>query len=102
MQNNIDALKENEIVKLNEIFKMLNNSSRLQILHILSQQSMSVDELKDALNMSQSAVSHQLRELRDAHLVSFEKRGKFSVYSLADKHVYEIYKQALDHVREAC
>lgn len=102
MKTDRDDLKQDEIMKLNNIFKMLNNPSRLRILHFLSQQQMNVDELKDALNMTQSAVSHQLKELREAKLVAFEKRGKYSYYTLADKHVYEIYKQALDHVREAC
>lgn len=98
----LDELKHDEIMKLNDIFKMLSNPSRLKILHTLSQEAMHVDQLKDALNMSQSAVSHQLKALRDANLVMFEKRGKYSYYSLADKHVYEIYMQALGHVREAC
>ena len=102
MDEKIDYLKVDETERLTDIFKMLSDPTRLRIFHILSQKSMHVDELKDALNMNQSAVSHQLRALRDLHLVVFEKRGKYSYYSLADHHVLQIYNQALEHVREAC
>lgn len=102
MSQKTDTLNHDELLKLSLIFKMLNHPSRLKILHTLAQGPMPVDALTKVLGMTQSAVSHQLKALRDAELVAFEKRGKFSYYALADQHVYEIYKQALEHVREDC
>lgn len=95
-------LEDFEIEKLAHLFKMLNQGSRLRILHALSQETLSVEALTLQLGMSQSAISHQLKELRDAKLVDFEKKGKYSYYFLNDTHVYQIYMQALAHIREEC
>lgn len=98
--NEISLLDDQEVTKLSAIFRMLADPTRLKIFHALSQKPMSVEELTTSLNMTQSNISHQLRSLREVMLVRYEKQGKYSIYSLADKHVELIYKQALEHVQE--
>lgn len=93
-------LEEEQVSYLSAIFKMLADPNRLRIFHALLQQPMSVEALTDHLGLSQSNVSHQLKALREIMLVKFEKQGKYSIYSLADKHVEQIYLQALEHVLE--
>lgn len=82
------------------LFKMFADPTRLKIFTALSEQTMSVDDLRTVVGMTQSAISHQLSSLRKLNLVKVEKVGKYSYYSLADDHVMQIFKQALDHVLE--
>ncbi|CAM4317123.1 ArsR/SmtB family transcription factor [Erysipelothrix aquatica] len=91
---------EKNYTDLSMLFKMFADATRLKIFTVLSQKEVSVDDLKEILNMTQSAVSHQLASLRKLNLVKVTKVGKYSYYSLADDHVMEIFKQALDHVQE--
>ncbi|WP_159649328.1 ArsR/SmtB family transcription factor [Erysipelothrix aquatica] len=91
---------EKHYTDLSMLFKMFADATRLKIFTVLSQKEVSVDDLKEILNMTQSAVSHQLASLRKLNLVKVTKVGKYSYYSLADDHVMEIFKQALDHVQE--
>lgn len=85
---------------LAQLFKMFADPTRLRIFNVLAKQSVSVDDLKDILGMTQSAISHQLSSLRKLNLVKATRVGKYSYYALADDHVMEIFKQALDHVLE--
>lgn len=86
--------------KVSLLFKAMANPTRMNILFALKNNSLSVSELTTILNMSQSAISHQLRVLRDVNLVVYEKKGKEVYYSLADTHIHEIFNQAIDHVEE--
>lgn len=86
--------------KLAETFKIFGNTTRLKIMTLLSEENLCVCDLCEALNMSQSAISHQLRTLRSQNLVKYKKEGKQARYSLADKHVIEILKIGTEHVLE--
>lgn len=93
-------LSENEYDRLSMLFKMFADPTRLKILTALSQNTLNVDNLKDVVNMSQSAISHQLASLRKMDLVRTKKVGKQVFYSLADDHVMQIFQQASDHLFE--
>ncbi len=99
--NNIenDLNKEVDINDLSNIFKALGDLTRIKIIYILSKSSLCVCDIAKILNMSQSAISHQLRILRNLKLVRFKKEGKLVIYSLDDEHVLHLFEQGLDHVR---
>ncbi|HHT39233.1 MAG: metalloregulator ArsR/SmtB family transcription factor [Acholeplasmatales bacterium] len=86
--------------KLTSIFKGLADSTRLDILTLLSQKERSVSEIVALLTISQSAVSHQLKTLKEAALVKGIRKGKYVIYSLNDDHVYQIFTQAVEHAKE--
>ncbi len=83
---------------LSELFKSLGDQTRLKILFALSMNEMCVCDIATLLEMSQSAISHQLRVLRNVRLVKYHKVGKVVYYTLDDDHVNEIFRQGLDHV----
>ena len=85
---------------LSDFFKVMGDSTRIRLLWALEQAEMCVNDLAVLLDMTKSAVSHQLKILRTAKLVKAEKRGKNVYYSLADEHVKVVLEMALDHVRE--
>lgn len=93
-------LNEKIMLKVSTLFKVLSDPTRIKIIYLLKDSNLSVNEIKDILNMTQSAVSHQLRVLKDANLVKYERSGKNVIYSLSDNHVYEIFNQAIEHVCE--
>jgi ArsR family transcriptional regulator, lead/cadmium/zinc/bismuth-responsive transcriptional repressor len=84
--------------RLAEIFKALSDPTRLRIIGMLLDNQVSVQGLEAALGMSQSAISHQLRTLRQLNLVRFRKEGRFVYYVLDDGHVRELFRQGLLHV----
>lgn len=84
--------------KLSQIFKALGDPTRLKIINILSHGELCVFHISEALEMTQSAISHQLRILRNLRLVKFRKSGKQAIYSLDDSHVLELFKQGLEHI----
>ena len=86
--------------ELAEQFRLFGDVTRVRILWVLSQGAMCVCDLAELLQCGQSAVSHQLRLLRQAHLVRYEKKGKSSVYMLDDEHVWQIFRLGLSHVTE--
>ena len=88
------------LFQLAELFKMFGDSTRIRIMCALFQKELCVCEIADLLEMGQSAISHQLRLLRGAHLVKVRRDGKQSYYSLDDAHVREIYLLGLEHVNE--
>ena len=88
------------LFQLAELFKMFGDSTRIRIMCALFQKELCVCEIADLLEMGQSAISHQLRLLRGAHLVKVRREGKQSYYSLDDAHVREIYLLGLEHVNE--
>lgn len=85
--------------ELASVFKLMGDPVRISILHALSISEMCVCDLAEFLDMSHSAVSHQLRLLRTARMVRFEKEGRRAVYSLSDSHVETIMRTALDHMK---
>ena len=85
---------------LAELFKIFGDSSRIRILYSLFDGERNVSDLSEGLQMTQSAVSHQLRILKGAKLVRARREGKNIFYSLADEHVRTIMGQGLEHVVE--
>ena len=98
--NAIDFIDEEEkILLLSEIFKVLADPTRLKIIYVLSKGALCVCDIAQTLNMTQSAISHHLRLLRNLRLVKFRKEGKQVIYSLDDDHVLQLFNQGLDHVK---
>ena len=95
-----ELLSEETFMELSETFRLFGNPTRLKIMSLLSVEDLCVCDICEALDMSQSAVSHQLRTLRGKNLVKYVKEGKQARYSLADKHVVEILKIGIEHVSE--
>ena len=91
---------QQQLARLAEIFKVLGDYTRVRILQALSIEELCVCDLSALLEVSQSAVSHQLRLLRAARLVRFRKDGKIVYYALDDDHVRNLFDQGLEHVRE--
>jgi DNA-binding transcriptional ArsR family regulator len=86
-------------LRLAEIFKVLGDQTRIKLLSLLvAEDEMCVCDIAAALHMQQSAISHQLRVLRNARLVKFRKAGKEAFYSLDDDHVVRLMSQGLEHV----
>ena len=102
--NHITAWKtmpEEEILyDLAELFKIFGDSTRIKILYVLFESEMCVFDISQLLNMSMSAISHQLRILKQAQLVKFRREGKTVFYSLADDHVRTILGNGMDHICE--
>ncbi len=91
---------DEEIYRLSDLFKTFGDVTRIRILTALSKQELCVCDIADLLGMSQSAISHQLRVLKQQELVKFRREGKTVFYSLADTHVSTILAQGLEHVDE--
>ena len=83
-----------------DLFKVFGDPTRVRILYSLSEGELCVCDIASVLQMTQSAISHQLRILKEKRLVKFRRDGKTIYYSLADSHVKTILKQGLDHVME--
>lgn len=92
-------LPDKYVQPMSEIFKVLGDPTRIRILELLSHEAMCVSNIAEMLDMTHSAISHQLRLLRHAQLVKFSKSGKEVIYSLDDEHVLALFAQALDHVK---
>jgi len=92
--------KNENIYSLSELFKVFGDFTRLRILVVLSQNERAVGELAGVLDMTQSAVSHQLSVLKKAKLIKGRRKGKSIIYSLADDHVRLIIAQGMEHVLE--
>ena len=91
---------EVELADVAELYRVFGDTTRVMMLYALLDGEMRVNALAATLGMSVSAVSHQLRILKQSHLVKSRKEGKSVVYSLADDHVTTILQQGLEHVRE--
>ena len=85
---------------LAELFKIFGDSTRIRILYLLFEKELCVCDIAGALDMTISAVSHQLRVLKSANLVKFRRDGKSVFYSLADNHVKDIIKIGMEHIEE--
>lgn len=93
-------LEEDLIEDLADFFKLFGHSTRIKILQALLVSEMCVCDLSYTLDMTQSAISHQLRLLRDADLVKTRRAGRSIYYSLSDSHISSILNEGLDHVQE--
>lgn len=103
--NNIEKVKKNmpkeeTLFDIAELFKVFGDSTRMKIICSLFKSEMCVCDIADVINATQSAVSHQLRILKQAKLVKYRKEGKTVYYSLSDKHVEIIFNMALEHIEE--
>ncbi|HVI42765.1 MAG TPA: metalloregulator ArsR/SmtB family transcription factor [Anaerovoracaceae bacterium] len=92
--------QEETLYDLAELFKVFGDSTRVKILWALDEAEMCVCDISFLLNMTQSAISHQLRVLKQAKLVKNRKEGKIVFYSLEDEHVKQIFDQGLIHINE--
>ena len=89
---------DDNLLKLSDLYKAMGDLTRIRIISALVQSEMCVCDLAALLEMTQSAISHQLRVLRQAHLVNFRKEGKVVYYSLDDDYIKMLYDQGLVHV----
>lgn len=93
-------INENILFDVAELFKCFADSTRIRILYSLLGGERNVNEIADLLNMNQSAISHQLRILKDAKLIRKRREGKTIYYALDDDHVHNIIAQGIEHVEE--
>ena len=91
---------EETLYDLAELYKVFGDTTRIKILYVLFEAELCVCDIAQLLGMTQSAISHQLRALKNARLVKGRREGKTVFYSLADDHVKTIIDQGLDHVAE--
>lgn len=104
-ENIIEEVKRNmesrEVIdKLSRTFGVFSDPTRTRIVFALSRAELCVDEISIILNMSHSAISHQLRALKDLDLVNCRKDGRRSYFSLNDQHIENLFKEGLEHVLE--
>ena len=92
--------KEEHLYDLAELFKIFGDSTRIRILYVLFEAEVCVRDIAEVLKMTQSAISHQLRLLKQAKLVKSRRDGKTVYYSLADDHVRTIIDQGMEHIEE--
>ena len=93
-------MREEQLYDLAELFKVFGDSTRIRILFVLFDKEIGVGDLAEELNMTQSAVSHQLKVLKQAKLVKARRDGKSMLYSLADEHVRTIIAMGIEHIEE--
>ncbi len=91
---------EELLYDLAELFKVFGDTTRIKILYVLFQSEKCVCDIANLLNMSQSAISHQLRVLKANRLVKYRREGKAVYYSLSDGHIQAILNQGLEHIEE--
>ena len=93
-------ISEDNIYNLAGLFKVFGDSTRIRILLLLQEKEASVNEIANELNMNQSAISHQLKNLKHSKLIKNRREGQTIYYSLDDDHVYKIIEMGLAHVDE--
>lgn len=91
---------KNTMEQIADLFKAFGDATRVHILSLLVGKELCVTDIAEAVELSQSAISHQLRILKQMHLIKFRREGKNILYSLADDHVLTILKTGLEHVLE--
>ncbi len=92
--------EENFLFDLAELYKVFGDTTRIKILYVLFESEMRVNDIAQVLSMNASAISHQLRVLKQARLVKFRRDGKTVYYALADDHVRTIIDQGAEHIGE--
>ncbi len=96
----MNLLDEDKTIDIAELFKIFGDSTRVKIINVLLDKELCVCDIAKAINVSQSAVSHQLRILKAAKLVKFRKVGNCIFYALSDDHVKKIFKLGCEHINE--
>lgn len=91
-------LTKETVIRLAEVFKILGDPTRVQIIYALTQKELCVCDIAAVLGMHQSTVSHQLRVLRNLRLVKFRKAGKIVYYSIDDQHIDNLFHEGLEHI----
>ena len=98
--NQVELPADEVLYDLAELFKIFGDSTRVKILYALLEAELCVCDIAKLMDVSQSAVSHQLRVLKGSKLVKFRREGKTLYYSLADEHVFRILSQGMEHILE--
>ena len=93
-------LDDDKVIDLSELFKMFGDSTRVKIMNVLINGEMCVSDISEKIKVSQSAVSHQLRILKDSKLVKYRKEGNMIYYSIDDDHIEKIFKMGCEHINE--
>ncbi len=95
-----EMLNDDILLMISDLFKAMSDSTRIKIISILEKQEMCVCDIAVLLNMTKSAISHQLKNLKEMELIKSRREGKVVFYSLADEHVKQIFDISLDHIKE--
>lgn len=93
-------LSEDKSIDLAELFKMFGDSTRIKIINVLLEEELCVNDISKKINVSQSAVSHQLRILKTSKLVKYRKEANMIYYSLDDDHIKKIFELGCEHINE--
>ena len=94
------VLSEEQLFDLAELFKIFGDSTRIKIINCLLEKELCVSEIAELTSSTQSAISHQLRILKQSKLVKYRKEGQSTIYSLADDHVEKIFRVGVEHIDE--
>lgn len=95
-----DMLDEETLLYISDFYKALSDSTRIKIINVLEKRELCVCDISSLLNMTKSAVSHQLKNLREMNLIKSRKVGKEVWYTLADEHVSRVFDISLEHIME--
>ena len=95
-----ELLEEDTIIDIAELFKVFADSTRMKIIYALLEEELCVCDIANIVGTTQSAISHQLRLLKQSKLVKFRREGKIIFYSLDDDHIAEIVKKGSEHIEE--
>ncbi|MBQ8425693.1 MAG: winged helix-turn-helix transcriptional regulator [Clostridia bacterium] len=93
-------IEENKLLKITELYKAMSDSTRIKIINILKDNELCVCDIAVILNMTKSAVSHQLKNLREKGIIKSRKDGKMVLYTLADEHIRQIFSISAKHINE--
>lgn len=94
-------LDEDKLLQISDFYKALSDSTRIKIINLLEKSELCVCDISVILNMTKSAVSHQLKNLREINLIKCKRKGKEIWYTLADDHVKQVFDISLGHILEA-
>ncbi len=95
-----NMLDDETLMNMADFYKALSDSTRIKIINALDESELCVCDISALLNMTKSAVSHQLQNLKDMNLITSRREGKEVMYSLADRHVKEVFEVSKEHVME--
>ena len=96
----MELLNEDKVIDLAELFKIFGDSTRIKIINFLLNNELCVNDISKNINVSQSAVSHQLRILKSSKLVKYKKVSNLTYYSLDDEHIKKIFELGCEHINE--
>ena len=94
-------LDEDKLLQISDFYKALSDSTRIKSINLLEKSELCVCDISVILNMTKSAVSHQLKNLREINLIKCKRKGKEIWYTLADDHVKQVFDISLEHILEA-